>query len=247
MCPSPEPPPPPVVLPCPGSADAQAPRSLFFDVGTNDGGSLVSFLLKRGLMREDGAVPLVHMESGLRDRPKWHVVAVEANPRWAPILRAKCASYVAAGITASCEVVSAALTTFDGNATLHFDTPGGSLGASILAESNSVRSKGLSAQVPAMDVLTLFKQLPPRRQDNCVVKVDIEGAEYDVLQRAIANGLVALWDELYVEWHAKSGFVLGGTRAGEKAACTQKSLVEAFRTVAVTHPPGWYLEAKPWE
>ncbi len=67
------------------------------------------------------------------------------------------------------------------------------------------------------------------------------------MQRAIANGLVALWDELYVEWHAESGFVLGGTRAGEKAACTQKSLVEAFRTVAVTQPPGRFLEAKPWE
>lgn len=78
--------------------------------------------------------------------------------------------------------------------------------------------------------------------------MDIEGAEYDVLQRAIANGLVALWDELYVEWHAESGLSCAGRhRAGEKAACTQKSLVEAFRTVAVTHPPGWFLEAKSWE
>ena len=223
-------------------------RFVFFDIGTNDAGSLVSFLLRRGRMKEDGYPPVLHTDAAaLQHRPQWHVVAVEANPRYSVPLQQKCDFYMSSGLTASCTVVPAAITTFDGNVTLHLDTLGGAQGASIRADSNSVKDRGMSTTVPAVDVLTLFSAvLPLRRQDYAVVKVDVEGEEYAVLQRALANGHVALWDELYVEWHANSQFVLGGTAAGLQAECTQRSLEEAFGSIT-TFPAGIQLRAQPWD
>ncbi len=39
-------------------------------------------------------------------------------------------------------------------------------------------------------------------QDTLVVKMNIEGAEYDVLEKCIADGTIHLIDELIVQWHA---------------------------------------------
>lgn len=43
--------------------------------------------------------------------------------------------------------------------------------------------------------------------DYVVVKMDVEGAEYDILLQAIAAGIPALWDELYVEFHEDNNWV----------------------------------------
>ena len=43
--------------------------------------------------------------------------------------------------------------------------------------------------------------------DYVVVKMDVEGAECDILLQAIAAGIPALWDELYVEFHEDNNWV----------------------------------------
>lgn len=242
------PPLPPVELPCATSPEAQPARHVFFDIGTNDGGSVANFLTGRGLLKTDtGTEAVAHKESGYKDRPLWHVIAVEANPKWAAGLHAQCARYLAGGVVASCKVLSAALGTADGNTTLYLDTPSGSLGASILKGSQSVKSTGYATPVRLLDVLSLFRDVfPLRPQDIATVKLEVEGVEYDVLNRAMANGLIALWDEFYVEWHSGSQFVLGGTPEGIKAEGTQRVLIEQIKQITV-QPKGWNLEAKQWE
>jgi len=212
------------VLPCAADPAAAPRRHVFFDIGTNDGSSVEQFLYKRGLLRADGAAGAErHTGVGLGERPQWHVVAVEANPRFVAPLRERCARYNAGGVTASCTVVAAALTTADGNVTLAFDKPGGSLGASIEGASRSVAAAAGGARVRAMDVVTLFTSVfALRAQDFSVVKIDIEGSEYAVLQRAMVHGLCALWDEVRVEWHSRSEFVFGGTPEGVKAEATER-------------------------
>ena len=39
-------------------------------------------------------------------------------------------------------------------------------------------------------------------EDYLVTKMDIEGAEYEVLEKMIKDGSIGLIDELYVEWHS---------------------------------------------
>jgi FkbM family methyltransferase len=223
-CPSPPPPPPPRVLPCAADPAAQPRRHVFFDIGTNDGSSIEQFLYGRGLLKADsGEAAERHRGVGLGERPQWHIIAVEANPRFAEPLRARCARYVAGGVAASCVVVAAALTTAEGNVTLSFDKPGGSLGSSIEAASRSVKAPAGAVAVRGMDVLTLFSEVfALRPQDFAIVKIDIEGSEYGVLNRAMVHGLCALWDEVRVEWHSRSEFVLGGTPEGLKAEATER-------------------------
>lgn len=42
-----------------------------------------------------------------------------------------------------------------------------------------------------------------REEDNLIVKFDIEGAEFDVLDKMIADKTILLVDTIYVEWHNK--------------------------------------------
>lgn len=45
-----------------------------------------------------------------------------------------------------------------------------------------------------------------------MVKIDIEGAEFPVIVRALLHGLVPLWDELSVEWHSRNPFIFANER-----------------------------------
>ena len=50
--------------------------------------------------------------------------------------------------------------------------------------------------------MTLFQNiLQLRDEDYVILKVDIEGAEFDLLRHIISNGLLHLIDILAVEWH----------------------------------------------
>jgi hypothetical protein len=39
------------------------------------------------------------------------------------------------------------------------------------------------------------------KEDYIVLKVDIEGAEYEVLEKMFEDGSIEYIDELYIEWH----------------------------------------------
>lgn len=54
--------------------------------------------------------------------------------------------------------------------------------------------------VPAIDFSTWIRE-SFSEQDNIVVKMDIEGAEYPVLRKMIADQSISFIKVLYVEWH----------------------------------------------
>lgn len=66
---------------------------------------------------------------------------------------------------------------------------------STLMESKIQNAPAKKVSVPCVDILEI---LPDK--EYCL-KVDVEGAEYDILERIINYGNPDLIDRLYVEWH----------------------------------------------
>lgn len=66
--------------------------------------------------------------------------------------------------------------------------------------------KARKTSVKAYDIArVLFQYVQP--DDYVFMKMDIEGAEYDVIPHLIDTGALCLIDELAIEWHAGKGFV----------------------------------------
>lgn len=55
-------------------------------------------------------------------------------------------------------------------------------------------------KVPCLDVVEFIDKRPC---EYCVVKLDVEGAEFDILQKFIETDVVSKIDELYVEFHER--------------------------------------------
>lgn len=56
-------------------------------------------------------------------------------------------------------------------------------------------------EVPRIDLSEwMFDNL--KKDDFVILKMDIEGAEYDVLERIIENDVIKLIDKVYIEWHS---------------------------------------------
>lgn len=75
-------------------------------------------------------------------------------------------------------------------------------GGTLLKEKTSMYTdKANPIYVEAFDfskwVMTTFN-----KSDEIILKMDIEGAEYDVLEKMFVDGSFAYIDELWIEWHA---------------------------------------------
>ena len=99
----------------------------------------------------------------------------------------------------------------DGNVTFHLDGQGqGSEGSSLMSNSKSVIPHNNTITVKQIDVKRLFHHLLHLHDDDYVIlKIDIEGAEFEVLRRIISHGMLHLIDILAAEWHDDNGWVFG--------------------------------------
>jgi len=170
------------------------PRSVYFDLGANNGDSITTFL---------------------REHPpaeKWDVVLIEANPIFTTQLIELCAS---SGARSCLPLVETALTTYDGYVDIFIDETRLEHDASTIEAKAFVADESKRAGVfnaTALDVLTLFTStFAVHEEDFVAVKIDIEGSEFPVVTRAIARGLLPLWDTLNVEWHDSNPFIFGRT------------------------------------
>ncbi len=102
--------------------------------------------------------------------------------------------------------VPAAVGTEDKLATFHFSVDNLVNGGSSMLNVET-HSENLSpAVVPVVDVASwMLASFNP--EDHLLVKMDIEGAEFDVLPRLISTGAIKLIDEMKIEWHER--FVAG--------------------------------------
>lgn len=68
----------------------------------------------------------------------------------------------------------------------------------------NVSKEGTKIKVPMVDIVEiLFKY---RINDYVVLKVDVEGAEYEIMRNIFARGALPLVDELYLEFHDLQGY-----------------------------------------
>ena len=146
-----------------------------------------------------------------------------------------CATLLEAGRVRSClPIVETALTTYDGFVDIFVEEMRASHDAStIVTDSKIVRGSGAYFNATALVIVTLFTDVfPVYPRDSVFVKVDIEGAEFTVIPRAILHGLVPLWDSLNVEWHDQNPLIYGELRgwyAGRHACLMSVLEVEGLR------------------
>lgn len=72
-------------------------------------------------------------------------------------------------------------------------------GHSTMAGKSNV-DPGSFETVPVIN-LSRFLRESVRPEDDVTLKVDIEGAEYDLLEKLLDDGTISLVDKLYCEWH----------------------------------------------
>ncbi|KAF0240211.1 MAG: methyltransferase FkbM [Planctomycetota bacterium] len=120
-------------------------------------------------------------------------------------------------------------------------------GHSTMATKTNVDTRSFET-VPVVD-LSRFLREHAKPEDEVVLKVDIEGGEYDLLEKLLADGAIDLVDKLYCEWHrhkmpvaegrhealleklAKSGYPLTGDN--EKDEFHQVARSDMLLTVVV--------------
>ncbi|KAG2483228.1 hypothetical protein HYH03_017885 [Edaphochlamys debaryana] len=171
-------------------APTRAPRKYYMDLGGRSGDSIVKFLKEKPDARD------------------YSFHSFECNPENMPIIRANMDKLAEAYGMKSEQMVlveSAAWIT-DGTLSFHMDTrpvgadgQPGKTGGSLF---DSPHAKGTLVTVPAMD-FAAYLDRTVTYIDHVVCKIDIEGAEYEVLVHLFRTGSIVLCDVLYVEWHGR--------------------------------------------
>lgn len=77
-------------------------------------------------------------------------------------------------------------------------------GSSLLGEKiNDVKDENIFINIPCVDLSSWIKNTFTE-DDYVILKLDIEGAEYEVLNKMINDGSIKLINELWGEWHENS-------------------------------------------
>jgi FkbM family methyltransferase len=76
----------------------------------------------------------------------------------------------------------------------------GDLGNSLFSESRCNLDRDHPVDVQMVDLASyILENFEP--QDYLVLKLDVQGAEYQLVPHLISTGAIALLDEIHVEWH----------------------------------------------
>jgi len=182
-----------------------APRCVFIDLGAADGNSFNAFL-------DNQYGPVANCPSG-----QWHGVLVEANPRFDMKLQS-----VGAQNPGQLSVMSStAAYMCEGSTSFFLDTvnTGNNYWGSSMSNAHPdvQRSGQQKVTVPTMNLnRILFEQTIPG--DWVMVKMDIEGAEFDVMPCLSRSPSASLIDRMYLEQHSPSWGNVGTTLEQMEAA-----------------------------
>lgn len=155
----------------------------FFDVGANVGQTFPEFLLKHPTWRA------------------YHIVCIEPSPRHLPALMETAKRYRNAfqGIT----IVPVAVWGEEPRL-VPFYQKTQPLADSLDREFRTNIDAGYDLLVPARRLDYVISMIAKDRDDTAVVKLDIEGAEYGVLQDMKSTITSAKVRRMFVEWHDPS-------------------------------------------
>lgn len=206
-------------LPC----TRPTPKCIFIDLGAANGNTLQDFINgKYG--------PLANCPTG-----QWEASLVEANPRFDAPLKQYEANYpgVVHASTSSAAYMCEAQTTFYLDTQNHDQNYWGS---SMSSNHVDAQKSGLQAvTVPTINVLKLLYEttIP---SDYVILKMDIEGAEWDVLPCLANSNVAGLVDRLMVETHPMDWGNAGTTQPQYDAA------LAALRAKGVDIPNGYHSQ-----
>lgn len=153
------------------------PREIFIDCGTNVGAVLERFIIQY---------------------PDFEFFGFEPNIDLIPVISARLNKYQFSGA-----LFNKAVWVYDGTIDFylgHHETSTILLGKVVHSSYNQQIDYANPRQVECIDfsqwVLCNFD-----KKDHIIVKMDIEGAEYAVLAKMIADHSIEFIDELIIEWH----------------------------------------------
>lgn len=153
-------------------------RKIYVDLGTYDGDTIRAFML--GEMGVDPA--------------GYEIYAWEPNPRYFDNVSRVASRYGATLITSAAWVSNGTI-----EMAMDYGTGvGGGLGSSVMQD-KAIWKTGQISSVPCIDFSEWLEQF---RGDYVVVKMDIEGAEFPVLEHLIKTGNISIINKLFVEFHA---------------------------------------------
>lgn len=180
------------------------PRCVFIDLGAADGNSFSTFV-------NDG-----YGEVGKCPSVQWSAILVEANPRFNKPLKAIGAQYGQVNV-----MFSTAAYMCESSTTFFLDsvnTEKNYWGSSMSSNHPDVQASGKQkVTVPTANLnRILYENTIPG--DWVIVKMDIEGSEYDVLPCVAESPSASLIDRLYLEQHDASWGMAGTTPAQMEAA-----------------------------
>ncbi len=155
-------------------------RHIFIDAGSHKGQSITNF-----------------NKCKIAKLKKWEIFGFEPHPKLHKI-----ASQVHKD--SDCQILSKAVWTKNQNISFY-------QGADPLSESHTaVKGKktgniqyGRPLHVEAIDFSNWIESNFVKDSDFIILKMDIEGGEYDVLEKMIADDTLSYINVLFIEWHAK--------------------------------------------
>ena len=138
----------------------------------------------------------------------WNVFTFEANPVTHKIFMDDYHE-----LTPYVTSYNMAVTNFNGSITINIESPPNEgdtgMGSSIIGldkwdpwDGTLRQNFKTSAEVPCID-LSEFIRTNFKPDDNIVIKMDIEGAEYDTLEKMIVDKTIDYINYISVEWHSR--------------------------------------------
>jgi FkbM family methyltransferase len=177
-------------------------RHAFFDLGTNNGDSVMYFFKSGHKIAEQKDEGNMVRNYGSKDGRKWDVYIVEANPFFNKSLEE---------VKQFCESQGHQVFLFTQTAawikneklTFYLDTVNPDKnywGSSLIKDvPNAEKSNFTNVQVDGIDVAQLLKRYSP--DDEVVMKMDIEGSEFQMIEHLINQQALQLIDIIAVEFH----------------------------------------------
>ncbi|MFJ2786162.1 MULTISPECIES: FkbM family methyltransferase [unclassified Streptomyces] len=154
----------------------------------------------RKIFVDCGANLGIVLKSFMHELPDHDFYAFEPNPSLLPSIHANVEQARHTGLV---EVSPIAVWTEDGTIDLflgHHESSTVMPGKRVPPMYDQQIDYGSPVAVPAVDFSAWLRRTATP-EDHVVVKMDIEGAEYPVLRKLLADGTIDLVSVLYVEWH----------------------------------------------
>mmetsp|Transcript_120023 Transcript_120023/g.218194 ORF Transcript_120023/g.218194 Transcript_120023/m.218194 type:complete len:290 (+) Transcript_120023:96-965(+) len=190
------------------------PKCVFIDLGAADGNTFNVFM-------NNGYTNLANCTAGGADA--WEAILVEANPKFVQPLTAEAVKYP--GKVAALHSTAAYMC--EGWTSFFLDTVNAdqnNWGSSMSSDHPDVqKSGGQNVTVPTMNLNRILVEhtIPA---DHVIVKMDIEGAEFDTLPCLALSPSASLVDTLFLETHQADWGNVGTTVEGMEVA---KALLQA--------------------